>query len=604
MYQRRKTIGKKIHYCWFGGKPLPKLAKKCIKSWKKYLPDYEIIEINEKNFDINICPFVKQAYEKKMWAFVSDYARLYELYENGGIYFDTDMEVTKNIDFLTEKKFFIGYEANKVVAAGVIGVKESHNKYIKELLEFYNEKSEFSEELIFDYAIPKVMTNAFKKYPMETVDDIDIINKDIYIYPEEYFYPINYDYSKRNCTANTCMIHYYNATWVPKGEKLAVTVYRIFGKTLGKAILSVYYRLCNFKNRIIGSVKRKFWNLYHFLSIHFNQDRRVRRVTKKLEDLQGEYIVISHPEWIGVGNVAKDNFKYNIELREQYTEKEAKKMAAAILANKYKLVIFNGLANGWGWIIKEIKRINPNVIIKILWHGSNALLCEEYDWNSYKTIFDLYQDKKIDEIGFVKKSMYEFFKAKGVNASFVMNSIEIKNKEKYMTNAKKSTKTKIGLYTSGDRWVKNTYSQVAAASLIENAELNCIPLSHKIVELARIYKLNINGQANNLPREKLLKKMAANDINLYVTFTECAPLIPLESLELGTVCITGDNHHYFAGTELGKYLVIDKEDNIIEIYNKIKFALENKQKILELYKEWKIEYSKKAKESIEMFLKI
>ena len=91
---------KYIHYCWFGGKPLPKLAKKCIKSWKKYLPDYEIIRWSEENVDLEECPFIKEAYENKKWAFVADYARTKAIYEYGGIYFDTDMEVVKNIDEL------------------------------------------------------------------------------------------------------------------------------------------------------------------------------------------------------------------------------------------------------------------------------------------------------------------------------------------------------------------------------------------------------------------------------------------------------------------------------------------------------------------------
>ena len=92
---------KYIHYCWFGDKPLPKLAKKCIESWKKYLPDYEIIRWSEENVDLEECPFIKGAYENKKWAFVADYARTRALNEMGGIYFDTDMEVTKNIDELT-----------------------------------------------------------------------------------------------------------------------------------------------------------------------------------------------------------------------------------------------------------------------------------------------------------------------------------------------------------------------------------------------------------------------------------------------------------------------------------------------------------------------
>ena len=111
---------KYIHYCWFGGKPLPKLAKKCIKSWKKYLPDFEIIEWNEQNFDINITNFSRDAFKNKKWAFVSDVARIYALKEYGGIYFDTDMIVTKNIDELLKDEVFAGWESEFNVAVGVL----------------------------------------------------------------------------------------------------------------------------------------------------------------------------------------------------------------------------------------------------------------------------------------------------------------------------------------------------------------------------------------------------------------------------------------------------------------------------------------------------
>ena len=101
---------KYIHYCWFGDKPLPKLAKKCIDSWKKFLPDYEIIKCSEENVDLDECPFIRDAYDQKAWAFVADYARTRALNEMGGIYFDTDMEVTKDISSLLEKGSFLGVE--------------------------------------------------------------------------------------------------------------------------------------------------------------------------------------------------------------------------------------------------------------------------------------------------------------------------------------------------------------------------------------------------------------------------------------------------------------------------------------------------------------
>lgn len=106
-------IPKVIHYCWFGGKPIPNDVKKCINSWKKKCPDYEIKCWNESNFDVNAHPFTKAAYEAKAWAFVSDYARLKVVYDHGGIYLDTDVELLKNLDFLLKYDFYIGIETVK-----------------------------------------------------------------------------------------------------------------------------------------------------------------------------------------------------------------------------------------------------------------------------------------------------------------------------------------------------------------------------------------------------------------------------------------------------------------------------------------------------------
>ena len=124
---------KYIHYCWFGGKPLPKLANKCIESWKKFLPDFEIIRWDESNVDLNECPFIKEAYDNKAWAFVADYARTRALKEMGGIYFDTDMEVTKKIDNLLKKGSFLGVEDTGFVNSAV-WYEKVPNGYISSLL--------------------------------------------------------------------------------------------------------------------------------------------------------------------------------------------------------------------------------------------------------------------------------------------------------------------------------------------------------------------------------------------------------------------------------------------------------------------------------------
>ena len=112
-------IPKKIHYCWFGNNPLPESVQRCIESWKKYCPGYEIIEWNEGNYNINKIPFIEKAYKEKKYAFVSDYARLDIIYNEGGIYLDTDVELIKNIDPLLEHSCFLALESCGAVATGL-----------------------------------------------------------------------------------------------------------------------------------------------------------------------------------------------------------------------------------------------------------------------------------------------------------------------------------------------------------------------------------------------------------------------------------------------------------------------------------------------------
>ena len=355
------------------------------------------------------------------------------------------------------------------------------------------------------------------------------------------------------------------------------------------------------KNKISSIIF--YWKMQY--SIYINRSKRVRKIKEELARQKEKYVAICHPEWIGVRNSTKYTFGDNIlQIREQYTKKESEMIAQEIINAGKKMVIFNAFAVGWENIIIALKEKNTKIKVKVLIHGGNALLYEFYDWNVNNKILCLYEENKVDEIGFVKKSLYEFYKTKGYNVSFLMNDVTIEDKEKYIQNENDKSCIKIGLYASGDRWVKNTYNQLSAASLVENARLDCIPLNEKIKTFAKRFNIYLTGEENIVSKDELYRRIANNDINLYVTFTECAPLIPLESLELGTVCITGDNHHYFTGTELEKYLVVNKEDDIMEIYKKIIYALENKEKILELYTEWKNDYTKQVQKSVKKFLEM
>lgn len=133
-------IPKIIHYCWFGKKEMPELAYKCIESWKKHLPDYEIYLWNEDSFDLNLNRFCREAYICKKFAFVTDYVRLYALYNFGGIYMDTDVEILKNIDQFLETPAFSGFETESDIPTGIMG-SEKLGKWAEEQLEYYNDIS-------------------------------------------------------------------------------------------------------------------------------------------------------------------------------------------------------------------------------------------------------------------------------------------------------------------------------------------------------------------------------------------------------------------------------------------------------------------------------
>jgi mannosyltransferase OCH1-like enzyme len=220
-------IPKIIHYCWFGeGKKSP-LFKKCFDSWRKYNPDYDIIEWNETNIEINKLPnLIKQFYNLKKWAYVSDYVRLFVLKNHGGVYLDTDMLILKNIDSFTKYKFFIGAESDDLISCGIIGSMPNHI-ILQNSLKFYETYPFiFEEEVLkkiknFEFIIPRLLTDIIVKDLNISKSFKDIINlNDCVIYPPEYFYPVHTSVSfdvknyKKYITKNTFAVHFWDASWV------------------------------------------------------------------------------------------------------------------------------------------------------------------------------------------------------------------------------------------------------------------------------------------------------------------------------------------------------------------------------------------------------
>lgn len=266
-------IPKIIHYCWFGGNPLPDLAKKCIDSWKKYFPDYEIKEWNETNFDIDCCDYVREAYEEKKWAFVSDYARYWVLYHEGGLYFDTDVEIIKDMKDIVSMGSFMGCEYVKSsknehnkknynqltigVAPGLgLGI-EPGLSLIKEILDFYNIKHFRLQDGNLDKTtIVKYTTDFLKQYGWEPNGNLQCI-EDLYIYPVDYFCPMNYETAEINITSNTRSIHHYTASWLNEKEKKYHYIKQKLTQKFGYKTGTIFFKIIYIPHRIIVKVEKK-----------------------------------------------------------------------------------------------------------------------------------------------------------------------------------------------------------------------------------------------------------------------------------------------------------------------------------------------------------
>lgn len=245
-------IPKIIHYCWFGGKELPVLAEKCLNSWRKYLPDYEIIRWDETNFDINIIPYTQQAYAAGKYAFVSDYARFWILYKYGGLYFDTDVEVIRPLNDIIAAGPFMGcensYEPERLpsslgVAPGLgLGVTPNHSLY-KEILTLYsklqfkNNDGSLNLKTVVEYT-----TELLCKRGLINTAQIQIV-EGINIYPKEYFCPIDYNTNKKEISLNTRTIHHYAGSWQGSKEKIFNFIKKIIGYRRAKFLTSIWKKL-------------------------------------------------------------------------------------------------------------------------------------------------------------------------------------------------------------------------------------------------------------------------------------------------------------------------------------------------------------------------
>lgn len=526
-----------------------------------------------------------------------DYLRLLYSKENPGLNIFTKCELVGDLRQVLRNDFFIGYKDANNISTGLIYAKDIDNKYITKAIEVIEEGK------IQD--ITEVFSKVLSINLSKIVNSLVKLDNNSFIYPFDYFYPLDYEGHGKRFSENTKLVMY-------KDEKMSKKVKRklnSFKKYGGPA--TVY--LNSMIDTLRTNIGRKKYNFMLKAGIATDKkgskeqiEQTINVLSKYPKDI--DYIIIHNPNWMGVTSATKELFTNLVPLQELNSNSDVDRVVQKILELNPKQIIFSAFADGWEKLARKIREKRPQIKIKSFWHGSHSQVVDEINWRTNTHVINLHKEGVIDVMGTCKESLLNFYLSQGYKAAFLKNTVrldeELLKEVKEAKDASKNKDLKIGLYAAGLDWRKNMYTQMAAASLYDNAIIDSLPLSYESETFMSKFKIGLEGQRKGVPRKELLKRMSLNDINLYVTFSECAPMLPIESMEVGTLCISGNNHHYFKNTALEEYLIVNREDDVIAIKEKIDYALENKDKIFELYNSWKQNYDQESLDSVQEFLKM
>lgn len=240
-------IPKKIHYCWFGRNPKPRLAEKCIASWKKHCPDYEIIEWNEDNFDINSKRYVREAYEAKKYAFVADYVRLWAMTTYGGIYMDTDVELVRSPDFILEHEAVSGFEMQTSIQTGIMACVGGDSLF-EEFLHYYDDavfrNSDGTLNMTTNVAI---ITEICLKHGFVPNGKYQVVDG-LTLYPREVFSPLDTATGRMHRTKDTVAIHWFSASWISPAKRFRSKLTRPFHRIFGVNCFAWLKDICGMKH--------------------------------------------------------------------------------------------------------------------------------------------------------------------------------------------------------------------------------------------------------------------------------------------------------------------------------------------------------------------
>ncbi len=284
------------------------------------------------------------------------------------------------------------------------------------------------------------------------------------------------------------------------------------------------------------------------------------------------------------------DYNHNMEIIEQS------------IKNGIKQIIFSGLEIGWDKLIKDIKEKNSNIKIKVICNTQDSLLYYDYERENFFKLLELAKEKQVYDIAFLRKGQYDTYKGLGYNCSYLKENYILKENKKTAIKLPNG-KTDLGIYPLNYTWDKNIFNQLCIAKFFENCNLNYNRLEERMEDFLATMEIQSTKQKiEKIEDTELIQKISQNDATIATSFTDYMHPVFWISMELGIPCLVG-NHADFLEEDLKQYVITKEEDNPIVNAKMVENMIKNKEKIHQLYKMWKQEYNKQAKEQLEKFIK-
>jgi hypothetical protein len=325
---------------------------------------------------------------------------------------------------------------------------------------------------------------------------------------------------------------------------------------------------------------------------------------ERIKKNQADSIAVLHPEWRGIYFATKELFPNFLELNDTLDPISALHYADLLAETKCSRIVLSGFPITYRYLVLALRKRIPRAYLSVLYHGSFSQFREDYDQQAFTTIIDLAKSGKLDKIGFVKAGMAETVKtALGLSTGFVMNFVK-QIPDQASTPLQGGPHLGMWLLWSGN-WQKPPFTMMAASAMIPGSILHGSDADEKTSNFVKVFQIRSEFVGKPLPQNELQKHMARMHINLYVTFHECAPMLPLESLSVGVPCLIGPVSHYFEDhTYLHERLVVPYPDRAEIIARQAIQAIDERDEIVQAYRAYALEYNQQAKDALSKFLEL